>query len=221
MNNKKLVVIACSATQSVAEKGFIDKISHSDELSRLASYSKLREKRECILPFYNYDKVIFHNSEKSAIDIYKGRQYKNKSNEQLCFLMRDKYNIQNVDMLIVSTLYGIVHFDDRIYPYNVSELRTYWGKKYDKEIIRNIILEFYRLYKFDSMHIFLPKTYFKHFKLELFGNDPSIFCYIPLKNGKRAPWYPISNTLFSFLKNGYIKEDFNLKICNPSQYRNY
>lgn len=220
MNNKKLVVIACSATQSVAEKGIIDNISHSDKLSRLDSYSKLREKRECILPFYNYDKVSFNNNEKSAIDIYKGKQYKNGLNE-LCFLMRDKHNIQNVDMLIVSTLYGIVHFDDIIYPYNVSELRTYWGKKYDKEIIRNIIVEFYRLYKFDSMHIFLPKTYFKHFKLELFDNDPSIFCYIPLRNGKRAPRYPISNTLFSFLKNGYIKEDFSLKICNPSQYRNY
>lgn len=225
--DKKLILIACSEGKkgSYSEKdkkkfyGYIERVSPSEKLGKLESYGELTKKREEILFEYNKKEFFKNiNKEERAIAIYNGKQYKNKD-LTLKNLISEKSS--EYDMIIVSTLYGIVHFSDKIYPYEVGDMTVYWNSDTSCELLRKIILEYYKEKKFHSMHVFLSQTYFNALKLEHWGDDNSIFCYILLKNGKRASWYPISNTLFSFLKNGYIKEDFNLKICNPSQYRNY
>lgn len=227
--DKKLILIACSGIkkgtkcknrQEKESYGLIERISPSEKLRKLKSYSELTKKRESILIEYNINEISkCKDRESSAIDIYKGRQYK----EDLKVVIRNKYFSKNADLLIISTLYGIVHFSDKIYPYNVEKLSQYWYQDIDKEILKNIILEYYKFNNFDSMHIMLSKEYFEYLRLDSFGGDKNIFCYIPLKNGKRLTGNNVLNylgdALLSLLKdNEYLDETGKFRICNPIEY---
>lgn len=149
--DKKLIVIACSKQkQGTVYKdregndsyGFIERISQSKELGGLESYPELTKKRESILIEYNKKEISKNiTRESSAFAVYEGKQYKYKFNDlkEIIRKNRSKY-----DVLIVSTLYGIVHFSDKNYPYEVKDMKKYWNGEADCEILRKIILEYYK-----------------------------------------------------------------------------
>lgn len=159
------------------------------------------------------------NKEERAIAVYNGKQYKNKF-FTLESLMREKTS--EYDMLIVSTLYGIVHFSDKIYPYEVGDMTVYWNSDTSCELLRKIILEYYKEKKFHSMHVFLSKTYFNALKLEQLGDDNSIFCYIALDGGgkrsKSVVPQQLGEALYAFLKGNKME---NIVVRNPLEYDKY
>lgn len=195
-------------------------MSPSEKLGKLESYGELTKKREEILFEYNKKESFKNkNKEERAIAVYNGKQYKNKF-FTLESLMREKTS--EYDMLIVSTLYGIVHFSDKIYPYEVGDMTVYWNSDTSCELLRKIILEYYKEKKFHSMHVFLSKTYFNALKLEQLGDDNSIFCYIALDGGgkrsKSVVPQQLGEALYAFLKGNKME---NIVVRNPLEYDKY
>lgn len=215
MESKKLIVALCSGKKDFSEESHID-LTCENYLAVLPSYQAFKELQEKVCK--QYFSFFKDNVSKRAIDLYTGKFYNAELKE---YIKSDEF-FEKFDMLIVSTLYGVVHFKEIINSYEVGNMKIFWKEKTSQEVLRKIILEYYKEKKFHSMHVFLSKTYFNALKLEQLGDDNSIFCYIALDGGgkrsKSVVPQQLGEALYAFLKGNKME---NIVVRNPLEYDKY
>jgi hypothetical protein len=103
---------------------------------------------KAVLPNY-FSKCRTSNQFLSAIDRYDGRFY----TEELRKLYREKNKI-NLHILIISSLYGIIKFDDSIIDYHLKiETKPFWTK-INNTTIKDTVIEYIKENKIDNEMVF-------------------------------------------------------------------